>query len=197
MVRLRETDARWLELNHWPMAPFPRRDLIREGVFADKWREMMEEIPRHDIGEYRYPHFASVLCNMDWPSTAAEAQRDATVAATLIAWLGTNCGSCFLREAQRRKAKKIEMSGERAFIAEWAIDNHRRRGVNGGWRTIEGLLGGAPRQYPKLKVRDYEVMEQVCGWLGRSERAEQFLADVAAEIERRSATFADCKRWGF
>lgn len=29
-------------------------------------------------------------------------QRDADVAATVIQWLGTNCGACFLREAEER-----------------------------------------------------------------------------------------------
>lgn len=124
-------------------------------------------------------------------------QRHATVAASFIMWLGTNCGAGLIHSA-RRLQRAFEKSGEpgfNAWISAWAIEGRRCRGINSGVRTIEAVLAptwdatreGAMRDAVRTNVsyEDAEVIEHVMEWLGDEEQGRDFLRQCEAKIEAR------------
>ena len=71
----------------------------RERVFLKRWRHENSAKDhnftlRHIMSEDSNTYGATI------------SQRDAVVAATVIQWLGTNCGQCFLEMCQKEIAKK-------------------------------------------------------------------------------------------
>lgn len=73
----------------------------REKAFADHWRKENENVPSwlnggHGVLEHL------LLANEKECIIGDLTQRDAIVAATVIQWLGTNCGWCFLDECLNR-----------------------------------------------------------------------------------------------
>lgn len=91
------------------MSPLRRHDGShsgdRERAFHDQWSK------EQSAGFGSGPLFRQMLSNLDLlPMT----QRDATIAATLVQWLGTNVGFCFLEQALRRcgyEIVKVESCG--------------------------------------------------------------------------------------
>lgn len=126
-------------------------------------------------------------------------QRAASVAASFVMWLGTNCGAGFLHTAARRIAQGGFISRGDAYLASWAIENQRHRGLNHGLRTIEhvlapvegdsrvpcGLLTRTGYDAPDLGITqaDAEVIDCVLIWLGTRE-GRAFL--TAAEARTRA-----------
>ena len=90
------------------------------------------------------------MWNVRW--RAVINNRDAMIAATVVQWLGTNCGRAFLDQALRQVGMRIEYDREwtkRTEVCE------RCRGV-GGLRKGEG--------------------EARCGWCGNPWRSDKIAA---------------------
>lgn len=81
-----------------------RKWSTREAAFLKKWRA-----ENNRIGNQRGV-LESILSERPNDFPANLSQRDAMVAATVITWLGTNCGQCFLHEV----AKDIESPKSKA-----------------------------------------------------------------------------------
>lgn len=172
-------------LTHKPMRP-PRDGHIGEYVFAEKWEELMNR----DDGEY--PSSIN-LHRILYPMPVKLDQRHATVAASMICWLGTNVGLSFLRAAQR-----LEDAGFRnSFVSAWAVENRRIYSVNNNVRTAEHLLATEDHygtrwpwgdyaiiRLPELSADDYEVLEHVAHWLGTDD-GKRFCEECEAEIKIR------------
>lgn len=84
------------------MSPLRRHDgtgsANRERAFHDQWNKEQYS------GCGSRPLFLQMLVNID---LLPMAQRDATIAATLIQWLGTNVGFSFMEESLKRCGYKI------------------------------------------------------------------------------------------
>lgn len=99
-----------VELNHTGNRPGRSRDLMPERVFAQEW-----EIENERMTAVNFGLTALELILNSGPGPTQQAlghnyraeidlptQRDATVAASIIQWLGTNCGKSFLDRVERR-----------------------------------------------------------------------------------------------
>lgn len=114
------------ELKHEGNRPDRARDLMPERVFAEEWKKENERVLAVNFGlialelilnsnlltQQAFGH--NYFADLDRRPT----QRDATVAATVIQWLGTNCGKCFLDRCETQV--KQERERERiAFNERW------------------------------------------------------------------------------
>lgn len=178
-------------LKHEPIRP-PRAKRIGEEVFAASWRELMQKPLPFD--EYEAPNkwLSEILHKVPEPLC----QRHADAAASLICWLGTNCGLSFIDQAKRIEAKLPGYGSVQAWRFAWASKNCRSPGCNHGFRTIEfllapedhygnnGMYGYGLLRAPELSVIDYEVMDCVVEWLAMGEGRE-FIADCEREIKEK------------
>lgn len=185
-------------LEHKPLRP-PRKDFIGEGVFASMWEVVMQREPGFD-GDYA---IEAVLNN--FPRVIE--QRHASVLASVVCWLGTNCGRCFLSQA-KTLSEKIRHRSDEQYMLAWTIENHRRGYVNSGIRTLEYCLATEYRPsssrfdggviVPVLSADDYEVVEHLMYWLAGRE-GQALIYNCEAEIERlsrneREKSLAEWKR---
>lgn len=119
-------------------------------------------------------------------------QREASVLASVTAWLGTDCGRALLRQAEENAAAR-HCTIHDAYLVAWSLENARRRRSD-GLRMIEHILneatetasGGAMR-HPSLSASDFEVVEHLMLWLGERE-GRAFLLAACAEVTRRQRT---------
>lgn len=180
-------------LDHSPIRP-PRDGFIGEAVFAEFWKTRMG-LDRDWISPVDRGALGDILEHLDGPVS----QRDASVAASFVCWLGTNAGSSFLDQAAALSCL-VRHDAPSAYVAEWAAKNRRLRHVNLGWRSIElfmmpreqsdrvNRLGAhpGPGEAVEITARDLEVADQIAAWLG-SEDGRQFCRDARDEITRREA----------
>jgi hypothetical protein len=108
-------------------------------------------------------------------------QSHASLAASFIIWLGTNCGNCFLDQAKKLVAANPHMRKSQMFLAQWAIENRRTSGINHSGRMIEHLMDtaengmfGRSAPFPVPTAAECEVVEHVAFWLG-SDEGQMFL----------------------
>lgn len=69
----------------------------REAAFGEAWRKANVERRGHNYGRCALEGILSEKHSAFGPYGPAPTQRDATVAATVVVWMGTNCGQQFLR----------------------------------------------------------------------------------------------------
>jgi hypothetical protein len=178
-------------LEHKPIRGV-RKDIIGEVVFASMWEVLMQRDDGSD--DYAIEGVLTVF-----PRVIE--QRHATVLASVVCWLGTNCGHSFLEQAKTISAKLHERTEEQYVIA-WAIENLRRGYINSGDRAIEAILATEYRGWrcvrPELSADDLEVVELLMHWLG-SRSGQDFLQNCNAEINRmhianRDKQLAEWKR---
>lgn len=187
------------ELQHKPLHG-PRADHVGENVFAFEWETLNATVRRRTDPPNAL--LASILFDMQRRIT----QRHASVAASFITWLGTNCGHSFLDKAYRMMGSKLRP--DEAFIAAWTIDNKRMHRINGGIRLIESILAPADhfgadlfsghwglRRMPDLTIEDHEAIDHLVAWLATA-RAEEFLrrCQHLIKIRERYATPMDTVR---
>lgn len=69
-----------------------------ERAFLEEWKEINKRAPmiNHGWGTLE------IILSSDFNDVQPISQRDANVAATVIQWLGTVCGQCFLRDVAER-----------------------------------------------------------------------------------------------
>lgn len=178
-------------LDHSALTP-PRSGYVGEHVYAQAWTTFMNMLsdgsapPNEALGDILQ------LCE---PLT----QRHASVAASFVQWLGTNCGLAFVSECRRAETAQAGCFSRipaRAWLGQWGWSNFRRIGVNGGYRTIEHILASRENygagahgitmlvSAPDVSAEDCETIEQLVAWLP-SERGQKFLAVCDLEIEER------------
>ena len=85
-------DSERLKLRHEAIRP-ARKGFPREHVFAGRWRELMDA---------RRDSLDRILCDY----LAPVRQREASVAASVVTWLGTNIGQALLEDAKRRRVAR-------------------------------------------------------------------------------------------
>lgn len=176
------------ECDHRPLHP-PRDGVIGEHVFAERWQKFMGSYAGvDDDGESNY-RLRSILSSLP----AYVTQRHATVAATFITWLGTNCGRAFLEEGRRLEENAKSPGYGAGYDRAWAEHNARHSWLNSGFRTVEHLLAtkedrcpqsGRLIYRPDLTTDDYEVCELVARWLGTKE-GKEFVDACNADIRER------------
>lgn len=183
---------------HTPVQP-PRRGHTGEQVFAERWQELMATMPRdwtmRDLDDEKVPVEVAYLQDiLDYTGLIAD-QRAAHVAASIVCWLGTNCGRCFLSSIERFRA----LHGYNAGLVAWSLENAKKsRAISHGIRTLEYLLAGKDCirtgpfylndfpfvKLPELSVTDYEVAEAIAAWLGNAGKG--FVLGCERELERRN-----------
>ena len=179
------------KFDHAPVHP-ARKSVIGEGIFLAAWQSLIAIPPDRGL---QSDHGCSLECILQQLPEVLN-QRHATVAASFVTWLGTNCGRGFLDLAERYK--KILPSSLSAFSCAWAEFNRRSVGVSFGIRTIEAFLGPlelvtgvrdtweARKLLPELTVADYETVEAVVEWLS-TQAGTHFLATCAKQIADKTA----------
>lgn len=180
-------------LDHRPIRP-PRAGHIGEQVFADRWRALMDRAP-HWIDPGDRGVLGDILANLG----GRPRQRDASLAASFIMWLGTNIGQAYLFEANRL-AKTWPVLGQ-AYVAQFALENLRLGYVNFGRRLIEtlmlteeqlrqesdfGLLACLRMRaaHVEATAADVEVVEHVAYWLGTT-AGQAMIRGAQAEMKCR------------
>lgn len=176
-----------LPLTHNPSRPV--RDLVSEQVFHEAWQRFMATpIP------FYLQDADSRLDDVLSDYSAKVGEREATLCASLITWLGTRCGAGFLDTCKRLAKTKHHACTEDAYLAAWALENRRKRSINSGTRTLEGIMATelTPGTFGMRPVRvalsalDYECAECLVAWLGSSD-GQKLLAYCEKEITRRKA----------
>lgn len=140
---------RWFKYE--PAVPC-RPSVYGEGCFVEQWQISMRRPLQYGDGEPN-EQFQSIVS--PWEAIA----DDAIAASSLICWLGTNCGRCFVERSQKRIDEG--MSGCEAYALGWANENRRMAGWNGHRRTIQAIL---PED--RLTLRSVEIVEIIVRWLG-------------------------------
>lgn len=177
-------------LVHQPVNP-PREN-HREEMYARTWAVWATAHPPRAHDDLDATHFDWMFSDLLW----VPGQQEALVAASLMCWLGTNCGQGFLDDVRRLQAViGGQYAAESAFSMQWALENQRRPSVNHGRRILEFCL--TPREklnageVEALSGRDFEAAECVMTWLGTID-GQQFLYEcrndcVNAEARERAA----------
>lgn len=158
-----DDEDRWgsVILDHEPFRPV-RKTVYGEGIFLDAWKAHLNEMEPHEI-------FVQIFWAIEGPLQP----RDGKVIASFVAWLGTNCGRCFL---DRGKFLKKD-HGAIGFVFAWAECNVSRLGGRGRLNSLKAALLGAD----EITRRDIELADAFCEWLGSNE-GELFVAKAEKEI---------------
>lgn len=94
-----------------------RDDIFTERIFLDLWEEENKRVPMVNFGNTALELILNtnkfpVTDDLVRPRKVSEVtQRDADVAATVIQWLGSKCGACFLLKAElaiKKEAQKLQ-----------------------------------------------------------------------------------------
>lgn len=99
-----ESQSHLFELDHNSYSPERLRFSAEEAVYLDKWQEENRRKAGINSG---YTLLEHILCSKEQNPPAIVSQRDAYVAASVIQWLGTNCGLAFMRECEE-KIKEVK-----------------------------------------------------------------------------------------
>jgi hypothetical protein len=161
-MMMKPEESQLLPLVHNPIHP-ARTGTPGEGIYLQLWREYVAA----DEGRLAY----ILGCVTNEPN-----QRDASVCASFMVYMGCNGGQGFTHSAEIH-AKQIGHRSD-GFLAAWAIDNKRRSGINSGLRTIEFILAEqhpicaegfnvgrvAWDLVPDITMRDIDVIEAMVVW---------------------------------
>ncbi len=162
---------------HRPLAP-PRTSTPGEGIYLGLWQEFATARPR----EWRY-----IFSDM----RSTPRQRVASVAASFMVFMGCNGGASFTHRATEMAKKDMELNRERIFVAAWAMENARYRGIDHGLRTIEYMLASEHpienhpfcgrrvnhKRVPIITMEDQDAIECMVRWWA-SQQAE-CMRDIA------------------
>jgi len=108
-------------------------------------------------------------------------QRAASVAASFMVFMGCSGGACFTARAAKLWKSGAFDNVSSAFVAAWALENRRHRGVNHGLRTIEFMLAREHpiviewsrqkvnwKQVPAITMEDNDIIESMVVWWSSS-----------------------------
>ncbi len=175
------------KLIHKPIQP-PRKTFIGECVYASMWEALMTTPA--DRGVYGLSDEPEPIEAVLGQLHVRIQQRHASVAASVVCWLGTNCGNAMLRDAERQR----DQGHLRAYICYlmcWSVENRRAAGINNGIRTIEYLISPTDSYCPRdglktmpiLKAQDLEVADHLMMWLAEHD-GQEFIRGCESEIRR-------------
>lgn len=158
----------------------PRPDHAGERIYTEQWAALAPTwVGLWDDDE---TVFRSVFKDYGWHP----GQREATITASFMCWLGANVGQGFLAAA-RSMARAYPHLREQGYLMAWAVENNRTFGVNFGMRTLEFIL--TPRGDLKdggraeLSARDLEAVDCLVRWLATA-RGQAFVAACDDAIEK-------------
>ena len=139
---------------------------VRELAYAQAWETLMTSSPTDTVGDEPQSPIDTVLGYLPYQIT----QRQATIAATLVSWLGSNGGQELVNVILHNKADRRE--SETVALDWWYQANRRQPWQNSGFRALEHLLSPVEltQRYghpPALDVYDYECAEHLMLWLGK------------------------------
>lgn len=180
-----------LELAHDPIRP-PRPGTPGEGIYLQLWRDYLDVDPTR-------------LDSILWASGNHVGQREASVCASFMTFMGCNCGSGFTDAAKQMltisDVHSYSNSADSRFLMAWALENRRSRGVNGGIRTIEAMLAKSDAFVEKHFQRvvnwdafadithtDHDTVEcMVIWWAGRDAKEMREIAKPMIEAANKRA----------
>ncbi|WP_408601551.1 hypothetical protein [Pseudomonas sp. PLMAX] len=146
--------------DHTPVRP-ARDGCIGEQIYLKNWISLITE----DNGyhpDYDGPN--GLLRSIVDPADGIITQRHATVAASMLRWLGTNNGRGLLQKAEHF-AQKLGNRPD-GFVAAWAIECRRSNSVNSGLNGPDHVMMPAGSRIPeKLSADDLEVMASIMEWI--------------------------------
>lgn len=167
----------------WNTQPFSnlpahpaRAGLAPEQIFSEEWAKFCAE-SHSDLDP---PNF--VLGSILGSCEHRLKQRDATIAASIITWLGTNIGRHYLEQSETFARS---MYKPHAYLASWVIENVRQSHVNSGYRLLEHCLAVNGPKAVRLTAGDLSVAESIALWLG-GEEGQAFLAGCEKKIARQA-----------
>lgn len=147
-------------VQHAPLCP-PRPCTPGEGIYLALWQEWAAANSREWLAIF--------------DTTEHIGQRAASVAASFMVFMGCNGGKGFTQEALRMAEK--DHYRERAFLAAWAQENRRSKGINHGLRTIEHMLAAEHQVkrtgigdaidwqlVPAVSMHDTDIVESMVVW---------------------------------
>lgn len=79
-----------------------------ERIYFEEWCKANERVPFVNSG---FNTLEWILCPSEQRTPDRVGDRDAQVAATLIQWLGTNCGRCFIEKCEQRIRREQDFRG--------------------------------------------------------------------------------------
>lgn len=178
---------------HEPEVP-PRDGMIGEQVFAASWKRRMKALydvwGHGDEIDRLNPHFRGVLGHFPYEIS----QADATIAASMVKWLGTNVGRCFIETAMKDPS-------EEGVLKAWAVENVSKPWLSYGRTPIDnilmtagdieansrrGLLTAVFTSIPDRKsVRAIGVCNHIALWLGSGE-GRRFVRRCLAAADRKA-----------
>lgn len=178
-----------LDLAHTPIRP-PRAGTPGEGIYLQLWQDYLAADPHR-------------LHSILWSTGASVGQREASVCASYMTFMGCNCGSCFTNAAEQMLTigdqHRLSSTEEGRFLMAWALENRRSRGVNGGIRTIEAMLAKSDAYvatafdrrvdwdaFADITTADYDTVEcMVAWWSGRDATEMRAIAKPMIEAESK------------
>lgn len=165
----------------------PTRNMLGEVVFGTEWKRLLETPLEEFYYDEEDTRLSTIVNFIREPLT----QTHASIAASFIIWLGTNCGNCFLDQAKKLIAANPHRGRSQMFLAQWAIENRRSTGINHSGRMIEHLMDtaestmfGRSAPFPVPTMAECEVIEHVAFWLG-SDEGQMFLTQCERLISIR------------
>jgi hypothetical protein len=180
---MHEDNLNLIDLEHIPVQP-PRPGTPGEAIYLELWREYLAANPN------RLGHILRDVCG-------EPTQRDATVCASFMVFMGCNGGRSLHQHAENLVSGGFGIMRAEAYRFAWAKMNSRRSGVNNGIRTIEFMLaehhpikdGHVHHELiPDLTMRDIDVVEAMVDWWGGIEAHEiRSIAEPMIEVENRRA----------
>jgi hypothetical protein len=143
---------RLLEPPHISLQP-KRMSNDAERIYAERWKKENERQPAINSGFTALEH---ILLPDGQRVPERVTQRDAVVAASVIQWLGTSCGHCFVLQCEK------EVEAARVLHSKWKGIEHRR-------------------EYPEAKDEHTVEAEQIVGklWSVLPPEAEKLRAAMA------------------
>lgn len=177
------------KLDYTGSRPGRAREFVEERIFYHLW---IEYNGLAEVGVYCNSAMAEIASLIgpvpegSWRDREVS-ERDACVATTIIQWLGSKCGCCFLADAEH--LAETSNSKESAYLEHWQKEMLTRQvGRDGGFSGLEHILNSQiPRilthrdQVDLVSLRDEQVAEATVRWLAKK-RGQEFIAEAERRI---------------
>lgn len=175
-----DTTMEMVPIEHIPITP-PRKDHDGERSYLELWRRYISRCTEEELQSiFRNTRYAHLT------------QRQASVAASFVIWLGTNCGRGLITEADHVPPERdgYRQGRDLRYLRRWELENRRELGINGGVRYIEAILDPARctretvimAAAPDITIDDLDVIECLCRWLATME-GQYFIKAGEARME--------------
>lgn len=176
-----------LEFSHIPFRK-PRVGIPFDGIYLDLWVEYVKTDPK------RLEEILRDLCS-------SITQRDVSICASFMSYMGCNAGQFLHQEAERLQTQH-ELSSSDAFALAWRKHNERKSYVNKGLRLVEYMLATEypilqtarfhqsvhPDLVPEISMRDLEVVDAMVDWWSSYSGQEmRKIGEHLIEFEKKKA----------